>query len=534
MAQTNKEQVERAMKVLRESFNKGVTRPYSWRIKQLKQFLKMVVEGRGQLLDALQRDLRKGKFEGYFFELNQLEMEISEHVKHLRKWMKPEPVSTDIFNILSGNGRSYIKRDALGVTCIIGAWNYPVILSLQPLVGVISAGNCCIVKVPSCKYSGNVASAIYKLCSKYLDTNCIRVFEGDRHMTKPILDQKFDHIFFTGGSFVGKMVAEAAARNFTPVILEMGGKSPCVIDRTADIRVTALRLTQGKWTNTGQTCICPDYVMVHDDVADQLIEGVKVALREFYGNYPQESPDLARLINERAYKRVAGLVDSSRKFVVHGGDGDAKDLYVEPTLIDFKNNIRAFAEAPVMNEEIFGGILPIYRFTNEDEVFKFIRSRDKPLCMYWFGTDKRQIYRARDELTAGSFVVNDCLTQMTNHKLPFGGVGLSGMGGHYHGKFTFDAFSHKKAVLEKSTWPDIVLRIFRYPAAGRTEPMRNLVFWVTYYVQYPRYVIPDMIWHFLKIVFYGFILRLLLSFTIIRSVVRICLEMVTDALDNKI
>jgi len=533
MAQTNKEQVENAMQVLRDSFNNGVTRPYSWRINQLKQFQKMVVEGRDELLQALQGDLRKGEFEGYFFELNQLEMEIAEHIQHLREWMKPEPVATDIFNILSGFGQSSIKRDALGVVCIIGAWNYPVMLTLQPLVGVISAGNCCMVKVPSSKYSGNVASALHKLISKYMDTNCIRVFEGDRHMTKPILEQKFDHIFFTGGSFVGKMVAEAAAKNFTPVILEMGGKSPCVVDRTADIRVTALRLTQGKWTNAGQTCICPDYVMVHDDVADQLIEGVKVALREFYGNNPQDSPDLARLINERAFKRVAGLVDSSRKFIVHGGDSDSNDLYIEPTLIDFKNNKTAFAEAPVMNEEIFGGVLPIYRFSEENEVFNFISSRDKPLCMYWFGTDKRQIHRARDELTAGAFVVNDCLTHMTNHKLPFGGVGLSGMG-QYHGKFTFDAFSHKKAVLQKSTWPDIALRLFRYPAAGRSESMRNFVFWATYIVQYPRYIIPEKVRPFMMLVFYGFVLRFLLRFNGIRSVVRGCLQMASDALDSKL
>jgi len=531
MVLTNKEQVEGAMKILRDSFNKGVTRTYSWRMRQLLQFQRMVVEGRGELLKALHGDLRKGPFESYFFEVNQLEMEISEHIKHLREWMKPEPVPTDIFNILSGKGRSFIKRDPLGVTCIIGAWNYPVLLTLQPLAGVISAGNCCMIKVPSSKYSANTAGSIYKLCSKYLDTNCIRVFEGDRHMTNPILELNFDHIFFTGGSFVGKMVAQAAAKNFTPVCLEMGGKSPCVIDRTANIRVTALRLTQGKWTNTGQTCICPDYVMVHHEVADQLIDAVKVALREFYGNYPQESPDLGRLVNERAYKRVAGLVESSRKFVVHGGDSDSKDLYVEPTIMDFKKDMKAFAEAPVMNEEIFGGVLPIYRFTNENEVFNFIASRDKPLCMYWFGSDMRQINRARDELTAGSFVVNDCLTHMTNHHLPFGGVGLSGMG-QYHGKYTYDVLSHKKAVLVKSCWPDILLRPFRYPAAGRTAEMRNFVFWATYLVQYPRYIIPDMVWHFLKLVFYGCLLRFLLSFAIIRSVVLICLEIAKEALHN--
>jgi len=533
MVDTNEEQVQKAMKVLRDSFNKGVTRSYNWRIQQLKQFQKMVVEGRGDLLNALQGDLRKGEFEGYFFELNQLEMEISEHIQHLEEWMKPEPVSTDIFNILSGNGQSSIKRDALGVVCIIGAWNYPVMLTLQPLVGVISAGNCCLVKVPSNKYSGNVAQTLYKLCTKYLDTNCIRVFEGDRHMTKPILEQKFDHIFFTGGAFVGKMVAEAAAKNFTPVILEMGGKSPCIVDRTADIRVTALRLTQGKWTNAGQTCICPDYVMVHADVADKLIEGVKVALYEFYGKDPQQSSDLARLINKRAFKRVSALVDSSRKFAVHGGDFDEKDLYVEPTLLDFKDNMKAFTEAPVMNEEIFGGVLPIYRFNKEDEVFNFVSSRDKPLCMYWFGTDQRQICRARDELTAGAFVVNDCLTQMTNHKLPFGGVGLSGMG-QYHGKYTYEAFSHKKAVLQKSTWPDIVLRLFRYPAAGRSEAMRNFVFWATYIVQYPRYIIPARIRPFLMLVFYVMVCRYFLSFKVIRGVVQSCLRIAADALESKL
>jgi len=332
---------------------------------------------------------------------------------------------------------------------------------------------------------------------------------------------------------VGKMVAEAAAKHFTPVILEMGGKSPCIVDRSADIRVTALRLTQGKWTNAGQTCICPDYVMVHADVADQLIVALKVALLEFYGKNPQDSPDLARLINKRAFQRVAALVDSSRKYIVLGGDYDANDLYIEPTLLDFKHDVAAFAEAPVMKEEIFGGVLPIYRYTNEDEVFKFISARDKPLCMYWFGSDKTKIHRARDELTSGAFVVNDCLTHMTNHKLPFGGVGLSGMG-QYHGKFTFDAFSHKKAVLEKSTWPDIALRLFRYPAAERSDAMRNFVFWATYIVQYPRYIIPAKIRPYLMLVFYGLICRYLLSFNGIRSFVKSVLQLATDALDSKL
>jgi len=532
MVEANRKQVERAMQVLRDSFNKGVTRSYSWRINQLKQFRKMVVEGRVELLRALHEDLRKPKFEGYFFELNQLEMEIAEHMRHLQEWMKPERVPTDKFNILTGVGRSSIKSDPLGVVCIIGAWNYPVLLTLHPLVGVISAGNCCVVKVPSSKYSGNVARALYKLCSHYLDTYCIRVFEGDRHMTTPILEQRFDHIFFTGGSFVGKMVAKAAAEHFTPVILEMGGKSPCVIDRTADIRVSALRLTQGKWTNAGQTCICPDYVMVHADVADKLIKALKVALLEFYGKNPQNSPDLARLINEKAFKKVSSFVDSSRKFVVHGGSSDVNDLYIEPTILDFRHDAEAFARAPVMNEEIFGGVLPIYRFTKEDEVFNFISVRDKPLCMYWFSTDQRQIYRARDELTAGAFLVNDCLTHMTNHHLPFGGVGLSGMG-QYHGKYTFDAFCHKKAVLEKSTWPDVLLRIFRYPKAGRSEEMRNFVFWVTYGVQYPYYIIPAKIRTLLMLVFYGLLLHFLLSFDLIRLVVTACLRVALNALDRK-
>jgi len=531
MVDSNRKQVERAMQVLRDSFKKGVTRSYYWRMRQLKQFRKMIVEGRAVLLAALRGDLRKSPFEGYFFELNQLEMEIAEHMQHLKQWMKPERVPTDIFNIISGNGRSSIKRDALGVCCIIGAWNYPVLLTLHPLVGVISAGNCCVVKVPSDKYSGNVASALHKLCSYYLDTNCIRVFEGDRHMTGPILEQKFEHIFFTGGSFVGKMVAEAAAKHFTPVILEMGGKSPCVVDRTADIRVSALRVAQGKWTNAGQTCICPDYVMVHADVADQLIEEFKVALLEFYGKNPQDSPDLARLINEKAFKRVSALVESSRNFVVHGGAYDADDLYIAPTILDFKHDAAAFANAPVMNEEIFGGVLPIYRFRMEDEVFSFVSARDKPLCMYWFSEDKKQIYRARDELTAGAFLVNDCLTHMTNHHLPFGGVGLSGMG-QYHGKYTFEAFSHKKAVLEKSTWPDVFFRKFRYPAANRSEGMRNFVFWITYFVQYPYYIIPVKIRPFLMLVFYGLLLHYLLSFNLIRLMVIRCLQVALTALDR--
>lgn len=423
--------------------------------------------------------------------------------------MTPESVSTDLLNI---PGSSFIKRDPLGVCCIIGAWNYPVLLTLQPLVGCIAAGNCALVKVPSNKYSKATSRVIADLCKRYLDPSAIKVLEGGRDMTQAILKCRYDKYFFTGGSYVGKMVYQAAARELTPAILELGGKSPCVVDKSCNLRVTALRLCQGKWSNAGQTCIAPDYLLVHEDVADELFAEMEAVTKSFFGQEPQSSSDFGRLINERAFNRAAKLIESSSKFIKFGGQTDRGDKYIAPTVLDFGSDATAFAEAPVMKEEVFAPIMPALRWKNFDDVLEFVQEREKPLSFYLYANDNTLVQRAINESTSGAFVCNDCLVHMSNHKLPFGGVGHSGMG-CYHGKFSFDAFSHKKACMVKPAWADILLRLFRYPQAGRSEKFKLLLFRVTYAVQYPYSLLP-------KIPMLGFILKVLAAAFLFRIACR--------------
>ena len=458
----------------------------------------MCIESRDILCEALRKDLHKCKFESYFFEVNQLEHEINDHLEHIDEWMRPERVGTDLLNL---PGRSFVKRDPLGVACIIGAWNYPILLSLQPLAGCISAGNCCLLKVPSNKYSKATSAAIADLCGKYLDRDAIRVVEGDRHMTQAILNERYDTYFFTGGSFVGKMVYQAAARELTPAILELGGKSPCVVDKSADVRVTALRLAQGKWTNAGQTCIAPDYLLVHEDIADALFAELERVTKGFFGKDPQKSEAFGRLINERAFDRSEKLLEASRKYLRFGGSKDRSEKFIAPSLFDYGTDADAFASSPLMAEEIFAPLLPALRWKRLDDVIEFVLAREKPLSFYCYAGDQRVIRRAYEETTSGAFVANDCLVHMSNHELPFGGVGRSGMG-RYHGKYSFEAFSHPKACMVKPFWPDVLLRPFRYPQAGQSESVRKFVFFVTYAVQYPYRLFP-------KIPFFGTILKAL-------------------------
>lgn len=337
-------------------------------------------------------------------------------------------------------------------------------------------------------------------------------------MTSAILKCRYDKYFFTGGSFVGKLVYQAAARELTPAILELGGKSPCVVDRSCDLRVTALRLCQGKFANAGQTCIAPDYLLVHEDVADALYAEMAAVVKQFFGSDAQKSDDYGRLINDRAFKRVQKLLDASRKFVKFGGGSDASDRYVEPTVIDFGTNMRAFKDAPVMQEEVFAPLMPALRWRNFEDVLKFCASTEKPLSFYMYANDKSLVRRAYESTTSGAFVANDCLVHMSNHELPFGGVGHSGMGS-YHGKYSFEAFSHRKACMLKPAWADLALRFFRYPQAGRSEKMKKFVFNVTYLVQYPYAVLPRSwwFWLFVKVLMTSALMKYAVSFGSIRE-----------------
>lgn len=415
-------------------------------------------ECRQELAAALKTDLHKSATEAYITEIGLVEQEIEFILDHLDEWMKPECVSTNLLNL---PGSSWIYSDPLGVVLIIGAWNYPVYLSLMPLVGAIAGGNCAVVKFPSDKYSRESSTTMARLLNQYLDPDCFQTVEGDRHATQAVLQQKFDKIFYTGGAFVGKIVAQAAAVHLTPTVLELGGKSPVIVDKTASLPVSAKRIAWGAFLNAGQTCIRPDHCFVHEDIADEFVRELQKAVTEMYGATAEEirkSGFYGRLINRGAFERVAALVETDRDAIVFGGDlGDPESKFISPTLMDFGKDMKRFSESQAMQDEIFGPLLPMYRWNDLDEVVQFIKEREKPLAMYTFTEDSQVSERILKETSSGSSHVNDTMVFMSNPHLPFGGVGKSGMG-NYHGKASFLAFTHRKSVQKRSIRLDVWAR----------------------------------------------------------------------------
>eukprot|EP00658_Telonema_sp_P-2_P047358 TRINITY_DN36024_c0_g1_i2.p1 TRINITY_DN36024_c0_g1~~TRINITY_DN36024_c0_g1_i2.p1 ORF type:complete len:544 (-),score=133.47 TRINITY_DN36024_c0_g1_i2:370-2001(-) len=453
------DQVER----LRAAFNTGMTRSYSYRIAQLQAFQLMMKDNCDRWTEALHKDLRKNKFESYNMEVNPVEHEIQWHLDQLAAQMEPvalamDPIEHPVIS-MTGHGKAALYRDPLGVCLVIGAWNYPLHLTLLPVVGAIAAGNTVCIKTPSPKYSPATASLIAELAPKYLEN--VEVVEGGAEGTTAVLQPRFDHIFFTGGSFVGKLVAEAAARHLTPTVLELGGKSPVIVDRSASLSVTAKRLMWGKMTNAGQTCVAADHVYVHADVADQFVQACEQAVREFYGDSPQDSQDLARIINGRAWDKLSQVVEDGRGFIAFGGDMDKSDLYIAPTLMNFGGNVKAFEASLAMKDEIFGPILPVVQYTDlEKDVISKISSQEKPLAMYIFTNDFSVSEKLLRETTAGHCVVNDILLQFCA-PLPFGGIGNSGMGS-YHREWSYKTFTHEKGVLKRHVYGEIPARFPPY------------------------------------------------------------------------
>jgi len=442
---------------VRAAFNTDITRSKGWRLEQLEAFERMMTEGEEEMCEAIYKDLHKSKFDAQWQELAMTKAEIYEMKHNLDNFMADEIVNSGHVNSLS---TSYIQRDPLGVVLVLGAWNYPILLQLQPVAAAIAAGNCVIMKPGS--YSKNVATTITRLINKYMDTSCIRCIEGNRTITSALLEQKFDKIFFTGSPYVGKIIAEAAAKTLTPVVLELGGKSPCIIDRTADLYVAAHRSGWGALMNSGQTCVRPDYFMVHEEIADKFISELIAVIKKFYNGNPQQSEWFGRLINDSAYKRLMKCVNNDGQYIVHGGGNDAAEKFIEPTIFDFKNDFEAFKNSDVMQDELFGPLIPIYRYSDlDDEVLQFIRAGPKPLALYCFTTDNDIAERTLRLTSSGAAVVNDVVVHLGNPNLPFGGVGDSGMGS-YHGKFSFDTFSHLKAVVKRSNYLDLPQRYAPY------------------------------------------------------------------------
>ncbi len=423
-------------------------RDYDWRIGQLKALKNMLVENDEAFNKAMWSDLHKSKFECVATEQGIVLSEIEHALKNLSAWMKPERVSTPLYN---QPGRCEIHHDPLGLILIIGAWNYPINLLLAPLVGAIVGGNAVILK-PS-ELAVKTAQLLEDLIPKYMDKNLVAVIQGGPEETGLLLDKAFDLIFFTGSGPVGKIVMTKAAQNLTPVVLELGGKSPAIVLDDAQIDVCARRITWGKFMNAGQTCVAPDYVLVTAAVKNQLTTAIQKNLLLFFGSDVQASPDYCRIVNGKNFDRLAGLLKGTQ--LIHGGKTDKNDLFIEPTLID------STFESELMAGEIFGPILPIVEISSVEEAIQLINSKPKPLSLYLFTKESSAKEKVLAHTSSGGVSINDVIMHMPVPNFPFGGVGASGMG-HYHGKFSFKTFTHAKGVLRKTHWFDLPFRYAPY------------------------------------------------------------------------
>ena len=439
--------IEEIVRSERAYFKTGATRPYSFRMKQLNLLEEAIKKNEKRLMDALKSDLNKTPYESYITEIGIVLEEIRYHKKHLKSWMKAKCVSHKLSHFPAVG---YRVNEPYGVVLIASPWNYPVNLTFEALVGAISAGNCAVIK-PSA-YSAATSHVIKEIIEETFEPSYISVVEGGRAENQELFNQKFDYIFFTGSVNVGKTVMEAASRHLTPVTLELGGKSPVIIDKTADIRVAAKRLVFGKSLNAGQTCIAPDYLFIYEPLRDEFIEEFKKELNKAFpdGNY-EEMPTI---INEKHFNRLTNLLNEGK--LVVGGKTDAERRFIEPSvLIDVK------PDDEVMTDEIFGPILPIMTYRHLSEVIDFITSRPRPLAFYVFTRDKRVVKKLFDSCSFGGGCVNDVIMHITSPDMPFGGVGNSGMG-NYHGKKSFETFTHSRSVLVNNFSFEAPLRYHPY------------------------------------------------------------------------
>ena len=431
----------------RAFFQTGQTKSVDFRLAQLQCLKQAIIDHQNAILEAAKADLGRPPFEAYF-EIATLG-EINLAIKKLKTWVKPRRVKTSIDQFPSS---AWIQPEPLGVVLIIGPWNYPFQLMVSPLVGAIAAGNCAILK-PS-EHAPHTSNVVAKIIKSAFDPKYIAVVEGDVDTSKQLLAEKFDHIFFTGGTAIGKIIMQAAAQHLTPVTLELGGKNPCIVDADVDLETAAKRIIWGKFINTGQTCIAPDYLLVEQKIKQPLLDLLKQKIQTFYGDNPAKSPDYGRIINQRHFSRLASFLDNGT--VVTGGQTDPDSRYIAPTLLDDIS-----WDQPVMQEEIFGPILPILTYDNLDSAIAQINARPKPLALYIFSKDTVKQQKVLSETSSGGVCINDTVMHYVISDLPFGGVGKSGIGS-YHGKASFDTFSHQKSVLKKGLWLDLGWRYAPY------------------------------------------------------------------------
>ena len=433
----------------RKFYSSNISKDLKFRIQNLKLLKSIIIKYEKKIQEALRLDLGKSETEAYMTEIGMVLDEIKYNIKHLAKWAKKKYVSTPLSQFPA---RSYRIPEPRGLVLIISPWNYPFLLSIQPLIGAIAAGNCVIIK-PS-EYSVNTSKLLKKILTEIYSEAYVTVVLGEKEVAQELLKEKFDYIFYTGSTKIGKIVMEAAAKNLTPVTLELGGKSPCIVDEKCNVELAAKRIAYGKILNSGQTCVAPDYVFVHQNVKEQFLNCLIKYLKNFLGENALNNSDYPKIINEMQFNRIISLID--KEHVIYGGGYNRNILKIEPTILTIKD-----MTSKVMQEEIFGPILPIIGYNNLDYIINYININPKPLALYLFTNNKKIEKRILKEVSYGGGCINDTIIHLANKRLGFGGVGNSGIG-EYHGKFSFDTFSHYKSIIKKSNHIDLPVRYHPY------------------------------------------------------------------------
>lgn len=442
------------VKKQRAYFATGATRDVDKRIAVLKRLQQAIRNHETGLAEAMRKDLGKSASESYMCEVGLTLSELSFQISHLKRWAKPKRRGTDLTNF---HGKSFSVREPYGCVLVMSPWNYPFLLCVEPMIGAIAAGNCCVLK-PSA-YSPATSAAIKELMEEVFPEEYVAVVEGGRAENSALLEERFDYIFFTGGVNVGKLVMEKAAAHLTPVTLELGGKSPCIVDKTADLKLAAARIAFGKYLNCGQTCVAPDYLLIDRTVKDAFLEQFIRTVKRMYGERPLENPDYGKIINRKHFDRICGLMDAEK--LVYGGETDADALRIAPAVMEPVTRADA-----VMQEEIFGPILPVISFDEIGQAFDFVLEGEKPLAAYLFTRNKETEKRFLKQISFGGGCINDTIMHLATSRMGFGGVGNSGMGS-YHGRKSFETFSHEKNILKKYGWIDMPLRY--QPYSGKKD-----------------------------------------------------------------
>lgn len=450
----------------RNYFSTKVTLPYEFRLSQLKKLLALVEQYEEKILQAVHLDLHKSVFEAWGVEAGLIQTELKYAIGHLHKWMRNKKLRTPVFHFYA---KSYIQKIPYGVSLVIGPWNYPFLLSLRPAIGAIAAGNTCIIKPGEAAV--HTSKILEEIINKHFPAEYLHVVNTDGAGTEKLLAEKFDYIFFTGGSNIGKLIYQSAAKHLTPVSLELGGKNPCMIAPDANLRISAARVTWGKFSNAGQTCVVPDYILVHRSVKEEFVERILANIKKFFGDNPKQSPDFGRIINEKHFSRIERLLHGEK--ILYGGTADPAEKYIAPTVVEITD-----LQSPLMQEEIFGPILPIVVYDEPDEVFDLLNNNPDPLVFYLFTQNNQLIKRLSREISCGDMVINEVVLHFGHLKFPIGGKGTSGLG-KYQGKYSYEEFSHKKSIMHKSYFPELK---FRYPPYNENKLnfLKRLFKWFMY------------------------------------------------------